>query len=234
MTNTLHRFGKPEDLKDDYIVFTLSVPGSNDQGSVEKARRFLETALKYNPVNLSNESRKGPLFRPEKDLNLFRLYVRGRKETVPAEKVIADMEPPGRGTVVFDNREAVEGFVREIRELDLGLSVNVSSLVDDFREMAPRTGTPPHSINYSLGFRGNLYRLPERTVLALTTMCGHGLISGSFARKMVDLVKEKRLTPEKAARYMAKFCVCGAFNTSRAERLLYQARMSTKDSRAEV
>ena len=57
-------------------------------------------------------------------------------------------------------------------------------------------------------------------------MCGHGLIASNFAKKMIDRVKEKRLTPEKAARYMAKFCVCGAFNTSRAERILREARMS--------
>ncbi len=226
MTNTLHRFGKPEDLKDDYIVFTLARPGTNDIGSVAKAHEFLKIALKYNPVNFTGESRNGPVFRPEKNLNLFRLYLRGRKEIVSPEMVMDEMEPPGRATIVFDNTPALEAFLKEIKELDSGLSVNVSSLVDDFKEIARRTGILAHSINYSLGFRGNLYRLPDQQVLALTTMCGHGLIANSFAKKMIDGVKEKRLTPEKAARYMAKFCVCGAFNTSRAERLLYEARMS--------
>ena len=226
MTNTLHRFGKPAELKDDYIVFTLACPGTNDIGSVEKAREFLKIALKYNPVNLTAESRHGPVFRPEKNLNLFQLYVRGRKEMVSPELVMDEMEPPGRATVIFDKKQALEGFLKEIKEIDSGLSVNVSSLVEDFKEIALRTGIFPHSINYSLGFRGNLYRLPDQQILALTTMCGHGLIANSFAEKMVDRVKEKRLTPEKAARYMAKFCVCGAFNTSRAERILHEARMS--------
>jgi len=136
------------------------------------------------------------------------------------------MRPPGRGLVVFDNKPALEGFLKEIKEMDLGLSVNVSSLVDDIREIAPHISLWPHSINYALGFRGNLYRLPDHHVLALTTMCGHGLISGNFAKKMIDMVKEKRLAPEKAAGYMAKFCVCGAFNTSRAARILREARTS--------
>ena len=57
MTNTLHRFGKPEELKDDYIVFTLTCPGRNDIGSLEKAREFLKIALKYSPVNFTGESR---------------------------------------------------------------------------------------------------------------------------------------------------------------------------------
>ncbi len=226
MTNTLHRFGKPDDLKDDYIVFTLTCPGINDVGAVQKARDFLRVALKYNPVNLAGNSKYGPIFRPEKNLNPFKLYARGRKETVSPEQVIEEMKPLGGALVVFDKKQALEGFLKEIGEMDLGLSVNVSSLVEDIREMAPRIGLWPHSINYALGFRGNLYRLPDQYVLALTTMCGHGLIAGNFAKKMIDRVKEGRLAPEKAGGYMAKFCVCGAFNTSRAVRILREARMS--------
>jgi len=220
MTNTLHRFQRPDDPKDDYVVFALASRGVNDKGASQKARDFLLAALRYNPVNAAGGARNGPMFRPEKSLNPFKLYARGRKESVPAEQLIAEMERSGMALVVFDDKQNLEGFLREIKEMDLGLSVNVSSLVEDVREMAPRTGVRPHSINYALGFRGDLYRLPDRQVLGLTTMCGHGLISSSFARKMIDGVKEKRMTPEKAAGYMAKFCVCGAFNTSRAVRLL--------------
>ncbi len=227
MTNTLHRFGKPADLKDDYIVFVMTRKGINDIGADKKAQEFLRVARKYHPVNFAGEHAYASAFRPEKHLNLFKLYVRGRKETVALEQVISEMEPPGRALVVFDNKPALEGFLKELKEIDLGLSVNVSSLAEDIREIAPRIGLPPHSINYALGFRGNLYRLPEEQVLAITTMCGHGLISSGFARKMLDRVKEGRLTPEKAAGYLAKFCVCGAFNTSRAARLLCQARTMT-------
>lgn len=225
MTNTLHRFGKPADLKDDYIVFILASSGINDIGALEKARSFVKVALKYNPVNLATESPDGPLFRPEKNLNPFKLYVKGRKETVSPEQLMAEMETPVKALVVFDNKQALEGFLNEIKEMDLGLSVNVASLVEDIREMTPRTGVQAHSINYALGFKGNLYLLPDQYVLALTTMCGHGLIASNFARKMIDMVKEKRLTPEKAAGYMAKFCVCGAFNTSRAIRILRESRI---------
>jgi len=220
MTNTLHRFQKPDDPKDDYVVFAVASPGINDTGLREKARSFLLTALKYNPVNLAGGARKGPVYRPEKHLNPFTLYIRGRNERVSAEQLISEMNSPGLVLVVFDNKESTEGFLTELRQMDLGLSVNVSSLVDDVREMAPRTGVTPHSINYALGFRGDLYRLPDRQVLALTTLCGHGLISSNFAKKMIDRVKENRITPDKAAGYMAKFCVCGAFNTTRAVRIL--------------
>jgi len=224
MTNTLHRFQKPDDPKDDYIVFTLTTSGVNDSGATEKARAFLKTALKYEPVNIKVPTDNGPMYRAEKDLTPFKLYLRGRKESLTGEQMVEEIVPPGgQVLVVFDNKPAVEGFLKEVKEMDLGLSVNVSSLVDDIREMVPRTGLVPHSINYALGFRGNLYRLPEKNVLELTTLCGHGLISNNFAKKMIDMVKEKRVTPEKAAGYMSKFCVCGAFNTTRAVRILKRA-----------
>ena len=226
MTNTLHRFGKPENLKDDYIVFILTSKGANDVGALEKARDFLKAALKYNPVNLAGESSKGSLYRPEKHLNPFSLYVKGRKQTVPPTHLMDEMGPPGRALAVFDNKQSLEGFLKELKEMDLGLSVNVSSLVEEVREMAPRTGVRPHSMNYALGFRGNLHLLPDQYVLALTTMCGHGLIASNFAKKMIDTVKEGRSTPEKCAGYMAKFCTCGAFNTSRAVHILNDARTS--------
>ena len=226
MTNTLHRFGKPENLKDDYIVFILTSKGANDVGALEKARDFLKAALKYDPVNLAGESSKGSLYRPEKHLNPFSLYVKGRKQTVPPTHLMDEMEPPGRALAVFDNKQSLEGFLKELKEMDLGLSVNVSSLVEEVREMAPRTGVRPHSMNYALGFRGKLHLLPDQYVLALTTMCGHGLIASNFAKKMIDTVKEGRSTPEKCAGYMAKFCTCGAFNTSRAVHILNDARTS--------
>jgi len=224
MTNTLHRLQRRDDPKDDYIIFALSSRGVNDEGAMQKEHAFLTVALKYDPINMAGGTKNGPIFRPEKHLNIFKLYLRGRKEFVTPQQLISEVNRPGEALVVFDRKEKLEGFLKEIKEMDLGLSINVSSLVDDVREMAPRTGVKPHSINYALGFRGDLYQLPDRQVLGLTTMCGHGLISSTFAKKMIDMVREKRLTAEKAAGYMAKFCVCGAFNTARAVRLLNESR----------
>jgi len=224
MTNTLHRFQRPDDPKDDHVVFALASAGINDDDLPRKTHAFLQAALKYDPVNMSTGSVDGPMYRPEKDLNPFKLYIRGREEHVSAEQLVAEAQPWGVALAVFDKKQSLEGFLKEVKEMDLGLSVNVSSLVEDVREMAPRTGVSPHSINYALGFRGNLYRLPDEQVLALTTLCGHGLIASNFAKKMIDGVREKRFTAEKAAGYMAKFCVCGAFNTSRAVRILRDGR----------
>ncbi len=223
MTNTLHRFGKPESLKDDFIVFIMASRGVNHTGAPEKVRTFLNAALKYNPVNIGN-GLIGSMYRPEKDLSFTKVYFTGRKEQISAEEAIASLEEVMHAAVVFDNKEAMEGFLKEVKELDLGLSVNVSALADEVRAACRKNGITIHSVEYSLGFHGDLFRLPDHHVLSLTTMCGHGMISAGFARKLIDYVKEARITPEKAARYMAKFCVCGAFNTSRAVRLLKEAR----------
>ena len=223
MTNTLHRFGKPESLKDDFIVFIMASQGINDEGASAKIHAFLQAALKFHPVNIGNEA-IGSLYRPEKDLSFTRLYFRGRKEKRTPQEFIAALQAPTIATVVFNNRAALEGFLREVKEMDLGLSVNVSALADETKTACRKAGIEIHSIEYSLGFQGDLYRLPDRHVLALTTMCGHGMISANFARKLINWIKEARLSPEKAATYMAKFCVCGAFNPTRAIRILNEAR----------
>ena len=64
--------------------------------------------------------------------------------------------------------------------------------------------------------------------MLLSTMCGHGMVSHSLAKKMIDWVKEGRRTPEQAVTYMARFCSCGVFNPSRAKRVLEDARHAMK------
>jgi hypothetical protein len=55
-------------------------------------------------------------------------------------------------------------------------------------------------------------------------MCGHGMVSFNLAKKMLDMVREGRRTPQAAAFTLARFCPCGVYNPSRAVRLLEQSR----------
>ena len=223
MTNTLHRYGSPESLTDDYIVFTIPARGINDLGAETKVRAFLQASLKYNPVNLGDAS-KGSIFRPSKSLNLVSAYVRRRRHSIAPQELIEQVTGPGTVAVVFDDKDAFDGFLGEVKRLDLGLSVNTSTLLDETRRAGKKAGICPHSVEYSLGFRGRTDKLPTERVLEMATMCGHGMVSSSYTQKMIDMVKEGRLSPEKASQYMAKFCVCGVFNVSRARRLLEDAR----------
>ena len=107
---------------------------------------------------------------------------------------------------------------------DLGISINVSALVDNVRDICGEVDITPHAVEYTLGFHGDTTRLPDRETLSLSTMCGHGMVSANFAKKMLTHVKEGRIDPEDATRTMAKFCVCGVFNTTRAMGILNKVR----------
>jgi hypothetical protein len=217
MTNTLHRFGPAESFSDDYVVFAMCSRGRNDQGSLPRLRKFLEIAVPFKPVNLGDAIHGGAL-RPSRQMNPTSHWDRDR--TLDFQAVIDGLDAPTTVAAVFDNRVAAEDFVKAVREAELGLSVNISTSVDGAEQCCFAAGIPRHSVGYSLGFEGKTDKLPNSKVMLLSTMCGHGMVSHSLAKKMIDWVKEGRRTPEQAASYMTRFCSCGVFNPSRAKRFL--------------
>ncbi len=225
MTNTLHRYGNAESFRDDYIVFAIPARGRNDQDSVPKLKRFLAMALPFKPVNLG-DSRHGGALRASQNMNPSSHW---RRKLVPDFQAVIDgVDAAATVAAVFDNREAAEDFLKAVKAADLGLSVNISTSIEGAKQCCCTAAQPRHSVGYSLGFEGKTEKLPNTQVLTLTTMCGHGMVSASLAKKMIDWVKEGRRTPAQAALYMAHFCSCGAYNPSRAKRILEEARRSTK------
>ena len=201
MTNTLHRYGAPETLKDDYIVFAMAARGINDEGSVEKFKTFLDIARKHGPINLG-DAVHGGVYRPSKRPNPLAHWF--RKDERDPESLVKNVDQPTVVSAVFDDPKALEAFLVDIKKADLGLSVNISALTDSAAEIAKRAGITRHSVEYSLGFFGALDKLPDRATLSLATMCGHGMISFSLAKKMIDWVKQSRRSPEEASAYMAR------------------------------
>jgi hypothetical protein len=225
MTNTLHRSGDAESFHDDFVVFAIASKGENDQDALPKLRRFLEIAVEYHPVNLG-DARHGGAFRPSGSLNPMAHWKRDIRPDF--EAVIRGLDTVTTCAAVFDNRVAAEDFLKRIREEDLGLSVNISTSIDGAEQCCHHAGLPRHSVGYSLGFEGKTEKLPDSQVLSLATMCGHGMVGHSLAKKMIDFVKEDRRTPDEAAACMARFCSCGVFNPSRARRILEDARTKTE------
>ena len=221
MTNTLHRFGAPETQRDDYIIFAMPSKGINEEGAIGKLQTFLRLAMKHGPVNVGQGSRGG-MYRPSANLTPFAHW--SRAEGADPETVLKAMDEPSTVAAVFDDPAKVEALLQDLKAADLGLSINISGLADEARACCKRAGITRHSIEYSLGFHGDLNQLPDRHVLELSTMCGHGMLSHNFARKMIDMVRENRRTPQRAATTMARFCTCGIFNLARAIRVLEQAR----------
>lgn len=234
MTNTLHRYSEhyaferppnPQPVQDDFIVFAMATRGINDDELVEKYRAFLRLALKHNPVNLGDAT-KGGMLRPRQDLNPKAHWTREYRSN--PEEVIAGIEGHTTVAAVFDNYEDMKAFVDEARRANLGISVNISAPMEEAERCCRETGITRHSVEYSLGFCGRVDKLPDATVLELATMCGHGMVSAHFAKKMIDWIKENRRSPAVGARTMARFCSCGVFNISRAERILNEARTKNR------
>jgi len=230
MTNTLHRYSdhyalerlpSPRPVENDYIVFAMATRGVNDDDLVAKYRTFLRLALRHNPVNIGDATKGGTL-RPSPALNPLAHWRRPHRPD--PEAVIRGIEGHTTVAAVFARYEEMAAFVEDVKRADLGVSINISAPFEAARRCCREAGIAPHSVEYSLGFQGRVDRLPDRRVLELATMCGHGMVSFNLVRKMVDWVKEGRRDPETATRYLARFCICGVFNTARAAQLLDESR----------
>lgn len=222
MTNTLHRFGAPETLQNDYIIFAMAARGINDEGAPPKLQTFLRLALKHQPINVGNAV-KGGVHRASQHLTPLAHWQ--RREAADPTEVVQSIDDCTTVAAVFDDPRKLEAFLKDLRQADLGISINISALADEARTCCQRAGITRHSVEYSLGFHGDLNRLPDRHVLELSTMCGHGMVSHNFAKKMMDWVKEGRRSAPEAATYLARFCTCGIFNTTRATRILEDVRI---------
>jgi len=225
MTNTLHRVGDAQSFYDDYIVFAIPSKSNKDPGALAKLHRFLEIALEYKPVNLG-DARHGGALRSSKNLGPLSHWKRDMKPDFKA--VIKGLTIPTTCAAVFDNLPAAEQFVKRIKEEDLGMSINISTSIEGAESCCNYACIARHSVGYSLGFEGKTEKIPNSQVTTLSTMCGHGMISHSLAKKMIDFVKENRRSPEQAATYLSRFCSCGIFNPSRAKRILEDARTNSK------
>lgn len=207
MTNTLHRQGAPGTLKNDFVIFAHTAKGINREGSASKLREFMRICLRHKPVNIG-DGKQGNIYQDDIDI----------------EDLIRNQGDASGATAVFTDLDTLQKVIEDLIRADLGLSINVSGLLEEVKTCCRRAGIQRHSAEHSLGFWGAKDRLPERHILEINTMCGHGMVSFNFIRKLIELVKLRRLTPGKAARIMAKCCECGAFNPARAQVLMEKVR----------
>ncbi len=196
MTHTLHREGVKQDSKD--YVFLAMVEGGDPQ-KLENLSELFKIILKYKPINYTGKA----LFPDPANDQLPQIYKRTKI-----------------GMAVFDKREALLKALREIKDRELGVSVVVSGLFSDIQEDCRRLGLPMHTVNYSLGVWGKREKLPDPKVTEITTMCGHGLVSFNLVQSLVKEIRRGEKSLKEAADILAKPCVCGVVNTTRAMELL--------------
>ncbi len=194
MTHTLHRRGTIKELKQDYVILAMFAAGFNDNynDSRQKLIRIGEIMNEHNPVNIMSE----------------------RGWSVSATI-----------TATYDDIESVKKLILKLKKEDLGISIVVSGLISEIKRLLKEVGLDIHTVHFSLTPKGSLTfgrneLLPEEKILEITTMCGHHTVSPQSITHFVELVQQGKLTVEKAAKKLAKPCVCGIFNTSRAIKLL--------------
>ena len=204
MTHTLHRQGTRENLSCDYPLVAVMAHGINDKGGGPKLGKFLEICWKHGPVNLG-DMKQGSVF------------------THDAEKIYQNVSDTTIVECVFDNLDKVEAVLQDLKEAELGVPVVVSGLTDKVRECCHKVGLEIHTVAQSLGVWGDTARLPSKEALEITTMCGHALVSSSLVEMMIEDIKKGTISPQEAAKKLAKPCECGIFNPTRAAELLAKA-----------
>ena len=201
MSHTLHRRGTPENLQQDYVIFSMTAKGFNEVGSAGALKEFLRILNKYDVTNTGDMKT-------------------GNKFIVDKETIIQSVQDTSIVHAVFTDRKQVSQALKELKEADLGVSVIVSGIVEHVHEACQEAGLERHTVEYSVGIRGKLAKLPEDEILEVTTMCGHGMVSQHLVRQMLIDVKRGRRDAHGAAELLATPCVCGVFNPARAQRLL--------------
>lgn len=201
MTHSLHREGNLEDLKKDFVVFTMSAKTVNAKGSGEKMRKFFEILEKYNPVNYGDMKT-------------------GNKFNMGKDAIYDNIQDTSIVHFVFTDKETVGKVLEELAGADLGTSVVVTGIVDDTDRLCNRAGLKMHTVEFSGGVHGRLDLLPEKPVLEVTTMCGHGMVAANLVKDMARKVKRGKKSLEEASIELSKPCQCGIFNPKRAETLL--------------
>jgi hypothetical protein len=186
MTHSLHRLGKKDELKNDYVILAMIATSEREKipDYREKLLKIAEMLKSYKPTNIMPE------------------FARKLSPVI---------------TAVFTDIETVKEILYKLKQEDLGISIVVSGLIDEIRFATKEVGLNMHTIHLSLGTFGKKNLLPNNPeTLEITTMCGHHCTSPQSIEYYINLIKNNKITIEKAAEKLAKPCVCGIFNIQRA------------------
>jgi hypothetical protein len=203
MTHSLHREGTIDSLARDYALFIYPARGFNYEGSEPKVRRLAELLYLEGPSNMIVSSLRRHLY-----------------SGVRSEEVLASIQDGARIYCTFNSREKIKDALVKIKELDEGISVVVSGLIDRVREIASEVGLHPHTVNLSLGIHGRTDRIPPPDIRQFTTMCGHGMVSPELVRDVIRRIKAGKLDFWEGSIVLAGPCTCGIYNPDRSQELL--------------
>jgi hypothetical protein len=204
MSHALHRHGTPEQLKNDYTFYARASRFVNRDGCGPKLRKILGILLEEKKLVNFGSSQAG----------------KSHKAGLDPDAYAATLDKAYGVAACFSDKEAVRSVLRKLKEADTGISIVISGLIDEIVRIAKEVDLKPHTAFLSLGVHGKRALLPEDSVLQITTMCGHGLVSSRLAKTVMKRVKAGKLTPEAGADLLAQPCPCGIFNVDRCSAIL--------------
>ena len=120
----------------------------------------------------------------------------------------------------FSDIRDIKEILQIVKDEDLGVSVVVSGLISEVKNVCDEVGLKMHTVNLALGEFGKKELLPSDKTLEITTMCGHHCVSSQSIEHYVDQIKKGKISLEKAAEKLTSPCICGIFNTKRAIQVL--------------
>jgi len=203
MSHSLHRYGKQEDLHNDYTFYARTSRWVNREGAGPKLRKILEIILSEKPVNFGS-SHAGKSF----------------KAGLDPDEYAGTLDKAYGVASCFSDRESIKRVLTKLKAADTGISIVTGGLIDEIVEIARQVGLKPHTAFLSLGIHGKRALLPDDQVLEVTTMCGHGMVASNLTEAVVKQIEAGKMTPEEGAHLLAQPCPCGIFNTDRCEEIL--------------
>ncbi len=186
ITHSLHRQGNVESLRKDYVLLSCLAKGYNREDPKSREKLLIIAEI----------------FNQNNPVNII------PKFTWNISPVI---------TSVYDNIDNVKNIVKTLKKENLGVSIVISGLMSEVKALLTELDLKMHTVHLSLGVFGNMDLLPKNPdILEITTMCGHHCISPQSVEYYVKLINEGKISVEKAAKRIAKPCICGIFNSARA------------------
>ena len=203
MTHSLHREGPLDLLNKEFVLFVYPARGFNYDGSAPKIRRLGEMLFHQGPANLLVTSLRRNMYLG-----------------VSQEEILNSIKDGSKIFCVLEDRKKIKDTLAKIKEMDEGISIVISGVMDRVREVSAELGLTPHTVNLSLGIHGKTDRLPPADIRQFTTMCGHGMVSPRLIRDVIRRVKTGKLDLWGASLIVAAPCTCGIFNPSRSAEML--------------
>ena len=164
-------------------------------------KKFLEIILRHDPVTFGDG-------------------ITGNSKVRTLEEIQNKIDATSVVHAVFTDPAVVANVLRDLKKAEIGTSIIVSGIHDETEKCCRSAGLRKHTIEHSMGYFGQVKRLPDHEFMELTSMCGHAMVPANLVERVLREIKRGKKTCREAALELTRPCHCGVYNPVRAEKLL--------------